>query len=72
MPLTRRLWHARYAARQNAYGPTPEQRESLQIARDLYSDVKGELSNLYDVEYAALKEALNAAGVPWSPGRGVQ
>lgn len=72
MPVTRRLWHARYAARQNAYGPTPEQRESLQIARDLYNDVKGELSNLYDVEYAALKEALDAAGVPWSPGRGVQ
>jgi hypothetical protein len=25
-----------------------------------------------DVEYAGLKVALDAAGVPWSPGRGIQ
>jgi hypothetical protein len=38
----------------------------------LYQDVSRQLSNLVDVEYAGLKDALDAAGVPWSPGRGIQ
>ncbi|MDH3805384.1 MAG: hypothetical protein OEU90_07925, partial [Gammaproteobacteria bacterium] len=72
MSVQSRLWHARFAARSNAYGPTPEQRESLAIARSIYADTKQQLTNLFDVEYASLKVALDAAGVPWSPGRGVQ
>ena len=43
MPIERRLWHARFAARSNAYGPTPEQSESLTIARSLYTEVKQQL-----------------------------
>jgi hypothetical protein len=66
-----RVWHARFAPI-NAYGPTPSQRESLRIGSQLYEDVSQQLSNLVDVEYAGLKEALDAAGVPWSPGRGIQ
>ena len=72
MTVDRRLFHARFVPTTNAYGPTPAQRESLRIARDLYDDVSRQLSNLIDVEYAGLKVALDAAGVPWSPGRGIQ
>ena len=72
MTVTTRLFHARFAPTSNAYGPTPAQRESLRIARSLYDDVTRQLSNLVDVEYAGLKVALDAAGVPWSPGRGIQ
>jgi hypothetical protein len=72
MTVTTRLFHARFAPTTNAYGPTPAQRESLRIARSLYEDVSRNLSNLVDVEYAGLKVALDAAGVPWSPGRGIQ
>jgi photosystem II stability/assembly factor-like uncharacterized protein len=72
MTVTTRLFHARFAPTTNAYGPTPAQRESLRIARSLYEDVTRNLSNLVDVEYAGLKVALDAAGVPWSPGRGIQ
>ena len=72
LPVERRLWHARFAARSNAYGPTPEQRKSLAIAQSLYTDVKQQLATLFDAEYAELKVALDAAGVPWSPGRGIQ
>jgi hypothetical protein len=71
MSVTMRLFHARFAPTQ-AYGPTPAQRESYRIARDLYDEVSRSLSNLVDVEYAGLKVALDAAGVPWSPGRGIQ
>jgi photosystem II stability/assembly factor-like uncharacterized protein len=72
MTVTTRLFHARFAPTTNAYGPTPAQRDSLSIARSLYDDVTRQLSNLVDVEYAGLKVALDAAGVPWSPGRGIQ
>ena len=41
-------------------------------AGSMYDDVTRQLSNLVDVEYAGLKVALDAAGVPWSPGRGIQ
>ena len=72
MTVTTRLFHARFAPTTNAYGPTPAQRESLRIARSLYDEVTRTLSNLVDVEYAGLKVAMDAAGVPWSPGRGIQ
>jgi hypothetical protein len=72
MTVTTRLFHARFSPVTNAYGPTPAQRESLRIARSLYDEVTLQLSNLVDVEYAGLKVALDAAGVPWSPGRGIQ
>jgi photosystem II stability/assembly factor-like uncharacterized protein len=71
MTVNARLMHARYAPTQ-AYGPTPAQRESYRIARKLYDEVSRSLSNLVDVEYAGLKVALDAAGVPWSPGRSIQ
>lgn len=71
VPLAARLWHARFDPASNAYGPTAEQRESLAIGRELYDTVRRELSELIDVEYAGLKVALDAAGVPWSPGRGI-
>lgn len=71
MPVSNRLWHARFTP-DNAYGPTPDQRESLRIALAQYAEVKRELTALYDGEYAALKDALDAARVPWTPGRGIQ
>ncbi|MGB5491312.1 MAG: hypothetical protein WBM76_10845, partial [Woeseiaceae bacterium] len=70
--LGERIWHARFDPSSSAYGPTPEQRESLQIGRALYDDVTGQLSALIDDEYAGFKEALDAARVPWTPGRGIQ
>jgi hypothetical protein len=72
VPVTERLSHARFDPSTNAYGPTPDQRESLRIARKVYDEVTTGLYALIDGEYAALKRDLDAAGVPWSPGRGVQ
>jgi hypothetical protein len=72
MTVSARLAHALFRPSTNAYGPTPDQRESLRMARSLYDNVTRQLSNLVDVEYAGLKVALDAAGVPWSPGRGIQ
>nr|MDJ0814198.1 hypothetical protein [Woeseiaceae bacterium] len=67
-----RLWHAGFVFPLSAYGPTPEQRESLRVGRALYDDIVAELNTLVDVEYAGLKEAMDTARVPWTPGRGIQ
>ncbi len=70
MSVGARLFHAGFYG--GAYGPTPEQRESLRIGRALYDDIVSELNDLVNVEYAGLKEAMDTARVPWTPGRGVQ
>jgi hypothetical protein len=72
MTVQDRLSHARFRPMVNAYGPTPEQRESLTLARETYDEVVAELDVLVNEEYEALKSALDAAKVPWTPGRGIQ
>jgi hypothetical protein len=72
MTVQTRLWHAGFSPTANAYGPTPAQRESFRVASGLYDAVVAELTTLVDSEYAGLKEAMDMAKVPWTPGRGVQ
>ena len=72
VPVTERLRSAGYNPHANAYGPTDTQQESLRIARELYAELTTTLQRLVDQELGALKRELDAAGVPWSPGRGIQ
>jgi photosystem II stability/assembly factor-like uncharacterized protein len=71
MPISARLGHAAYNPHASAYGPTATQRESLAIAQAEYQDIGDALTRLIDSEYRDLLAALDAAGVPWTPGRGV-
>jgi hypothetical protein len=57
--------------RHSTYGPTPTHRRSYEIAMEEFSEVREALHSLIDVELPALEEKLEAAGVPWTPGRGV-
>ena len=72
MTVQARLWHAGFSPTANAHGPTPAQRESFRIARKLYGELVTSLTALVDTEYAVLKEAMDTAKVPWTPGRGIQ
>jgi photosystem II stability/assembly factor-like uncharacterized protein len=72
MTVGARLWHARFSPQSGAYGPTAEQQESLQLARAGYDEIIAKLRQLVDEEYAGLKEAMDKARVPWTPGRGIQ
>jgi photosystem II stability/assembly factor-like uncharacterized protein len=72
MSVGARLWHAGFVFSVGAHGPTAEQRESLRLGRALYDDIVSELNTLVNVEYAGLKEAMDTARVPWTPGRGIQ
>ena len=71
MPVTARISAANLNPHWNAHGPTATHQQTLQIARNEYNSVRAALRQLVDQEYASLKEALNAANVPWSPGRGL-
>ncbi|MEL7312711.1 MAG: glycosyl hydrolase, partial [Pseudomonadota bacterium] len=68
MSVQNRLWHARFAPGTNVYGPTPAQRESYRIGKALYEDIVAKMDAI-DRDHDALKAAMDAAGVPWTPGR---
>ncbi len=70
-PISHRLTVASYGAKSSAYGPTATQRRSLEIADEEFAEVGRELDHLIDTEFRNLKNRLDAAGVPWTPGRGV-
>jgi photosystem II stability/assembly factor-like uncharacterized protein len=48
--------------------PTETQRASLEIARDGFSNLEGELTALIEEELSRLESDLVAAGAPWRPG----
>ena len=71
MSVRDRLAYAIYDHNRNAYGPTQTQRETFAIAQSSYAEIGPALTALIDGEYQSLKRALDDAGVPWTPGRGV-
>jgi photosystem II stability/assembly factor-like uncharacterized protein len=72
MSVMARMWHARFDNSASAHGPTAAQQESLRIGRKLYDEVVAELTRLVETDYAGLKQAMDEARVPYTPGRGVQ
>lgn len=71
VPITSRLRHAAYGPNASAHGPTATQRDSLAIADREFAEIHDALTRIVDRDYAALLNALDAAGLPWTPGRGV-
>ncbi len=55
----------------STYGPTPHHRRNYEIAVEGLAEVRAGLNQLVDVDLEALEEKLDAAGVPWTPGRSV-
>jgi len=55
----------------NTAAPTGTQRAQLALANDLFTAMVERLRKLVDEELPALEDRLEAAGVPWTPGRGV-
>ena len=69
--VSQRLEVAGTGARSSAYGPTPTHRRSLEIAVEEFAEVHQEMGALLGVEFDALQNKLDSAGVPWTPGRGL-
>jgi photosystem II stability/assembly factor-like uncharacterized protein len=51
------------------YGPTATHRRSFEIAREEFAEIDGGLRQLIEVDLPALEAKMEAAGVPWTPGR---
>ena len=69
--VSRRLEVAQFIPTTNAFGLTATQRQSFEIAKTQFAEIKTELKQLVEQDYEVLKQDLDAAGVPWTPGRGV-
>ncbi len=69
--ITRRLRVVLAGNRASTYGPTPTHLRSYEIAVEELGEVRRELVQLIETDLKALEEKLEAAGVPWTPGRGV-
>ena len=56
-------------AMRSTYGPTKTHRADYQIAREEFQEVYGQLKKLIEVDFVNLQKKLEAAGLPWTPGR---
>jgi hypothetical protein len=54
-----------------SYGPTNSHRRSYEIAAEEYSALLEDLKKLVEQDVAQLGQKLEAAGAPWTPGRGI-
>ena len=69
--IGRRLSSAAMGTMLSTYGPTPNHQQTLAIAKEELEEVKVGLSQLVEVDLPAFAEKLDAAGVPWTPGRDI-
>jgi hypothetical protein len=69
--ITGRLQAAQLGTAFATHGPTPTHERSLDIAERQFAGFKARLDQVTNSDLPALREALDQAGVPWTPGRGV-
>jgi photosystem II stability/assembly factor-like uncharacterized protein len=55
----------------SSYGPAPMHERSLEIAEQDFASIKTSLDRIFNTDIPALRKAMDEAGVPWTPGRGV-
>jgi len=68
--IAERLFVVTVGNRFSTYGPTPTHRRSFEIASQEFAALRGDVQKL-SAELDELEEKLEAAGVPWTPGRAV-
>jgi len=54
---------------QSDYGPTATHRRAFEIAAEEFGTIEPELRRLLETDLPALEAKMEAAGVPWTPGR---
>ena len=67
--IRRRVMIAVTGVRWSTYGPTPTHRKSIAIATEALAELDTALTKVIQTDLPALEAKLDAAGVPWSPGR---
>jgi hypothetical protein len=69
--ISQRLQVALMGTAFSTYGPTATHRRSFEIARDEFTTVRERINQALQVDMVDLEKKLEAAGVPWTPGRAV-
>ena len=69
--ISRRIGSAQGNMFGSTYGPTAMHREQLAIGRAQFATLQTELDGIVAEDLPRLERELDAAGVPWTPGRGV-
>jgi hypothetical protein len=69
VPISRRLEVAVLGTFRSTYGPTVTHRRSAEIAESEFEELHSRLQQIGDSDLPALRRDLDAAGVPWTPGR---
>lgn len=69
--ILERLSVVEYGTGNSLHGPTPTHRDSFEIARAAFAELKRELNEIVMTELPNLASRLDEAGVPWTPGRAV-
>lgn len=69
--LRSRLWVGSMGTSYSTYGPTPTHSEALAIAQRGLDRLETNLGAILNDELPALRSALEKAGAPWTPGRGL-
>ncbi len=67
--IMRRVSHAYRGAIGSSYGPTQTHRQSYEIGRTAFQELRQQLATLLDRDLLQLKQKLDEAGVPWTAGR---
>jgi photosystem II stability/assembly factor-like uncharacterized protein len=69
--ISRRVQVVVFGNRYSTHGPTATHTRSLAIAEEEFADVRRQLDRLIETDLPALEQRLDAAGVPWTPGRSI-
>jgi hypothetical protein len=69
--VNRRIQVAQMGTAFSTYGGTETHTRSLEIAEQKFAGIKTALDRIFDTDMPALRNAMDNAGVPWTPGRGV-
>jgi hypothetical protein len=69
--VNRRIDVARLGTSFSTYGPAPMHERSLEIAEQGFAVIKTALKRIFNTDMPELRKAMDAAGVPWTPGRAV-
>jgi len=69
--VKRRIEVARFGTAFSTYGATATHLSSLEIGEQKFTAIKAALDRIFDTDLPALRQAMDEAGVPWTPGRGV-
>ncbi len=71
VPISSRLGIVGMGLRMSLQGPTTQHRNVFESAKAEFNALKSNLARLVESDLPALERQLDAAGLPWTPGRGV-